>query len=58
MARSFVGRFVKRTYQPVTIVLVEPTTSTTESQTPVAVPGTFDFSAALNSGLILLLEDI
>ena len=56
MARSFVGRFVKRTYQPVTIVLVEPTT--TESQTPVAVPGTFDFSAALNSGLILLLEDI
>jgi hypothetical protein len=57
MARSFVGRFVKRTYQPVTIVLVEPTT-TTESQTPVAVPGTFDFSAALNSGLILLLEDI
>ena len=57
MARSFVGRFVKRAYQPVTIVLVEPTT-TTESQTPVAVPGTFDFSAALNSGLILLLEDI
>lgn len=52
------GSFRRHSFQPLRRKLVEPAVTAPVAEIPPVLAGAFDFSAALNSGLILLLEDI